>query len=131
MDFKKQSADNYFLYDTPVENIFISEYAKDAPGDYVKVYLLALMYANLGREFSSAQLAGALSLSAGQVEDAWDYWHECGLVELRSKGDDSEDKEVEFVNLKEKFFSKAPSGSSRSLSRPLLPPSYTEYSSFR
>ena len=112
MDFKKQSPDNYFLYDTPVENIFISEYAKDAPGDYVKVYLLALMYANAGKECSAAQIAGALSLTAGQVEDAFDYWQECGLVERRMKGDGSKDKITEFVNIKEKFFTKnAPSGS--------------------
>ena len=116
MDFKKQSADNYFLYDTPLENIFISEYAKDAPGDYVKVYLFALMYANLGIDISSAQLAGALSMSKTQVEDAWDYWQECGLVERRSKGDGSGDKETEFVNLKEKFFSRTSSGSGRSSS---------------
>ncbi len=114
MEFKKQSVDNYFLYDTPVENIFISEYAKDAPGDYVKVYLLALMYANLGKECSSAQIASALSMNARQVEDALDYWQECGLVERRTKGGASTEKETEFVNIKEKFFSKAPSGSGRS-----------------
>lgn len=28
---------------TPVENLFIQEYMVDAPGDYVKVYLCALM----------------------------------------------------------------------------------------
>lgn len=59
MDYRKQNIDNYFLYDTPVENIFISEYAKSAPGDYVKVYLLALMYAGLGRDFGDDRIAAA------------------------------------------------------------------------
>ena len=106
MNFKKQETNNYLLYDTPVENIFISEYAKNAPGDYVKVYLTALMYADQERDFDNAKLASALSMSAKQVEDAWDYWQECGLVERRAKAG-GKDSEIEFVSLKEKFFSKA------------------------
>ena len=47
MNFQKQNITNYNLYDTPVDNMFIGEYMATAPGDYVKVYLLALMYAEL------------------------------------------------------------------------------------
>ena len=34
-----------FLYKTRVENLFINEFLPNAPGDYVKVYLFGLMYA--------------------------------------------------------------------------------------
>ena len=104
MGFKKQQIENYLLYETPVENLFISEYAKSAPGDYVKVYLLALMYAQLGKDVSEEKLASELTLEKRQVEDALDYWQECGLVELRQSLDGSGKKEVEFVNIKEKLF---------------------------
>lgn len=114
MDYRKQNIDNYFLYDTPVENIFISEYAKSAPGDYVKVYLLALMYAGLGRDFGDDRIAAALSMEKKQVEEAWEYWEECGLVERRAKEDGSGRTEVEFVRLKEKFFGGAGAGIKRS-----------------
>ena len=43
MDFKKQNIQNYFLYDTKVDNLFISEYMPGAPANAVKVYLLASM----------------------------------------------------------------------------------------
>ena len=113
MSFRKQETENYLLCDTPVENLFISEYAKEAPGDYVKVYLLALMYANLGKDCSCEQLAGALSVSLRQIDDAWDYWNERGLVEIRTRGNE---RDIEFVSLKEKLFSKAPSGSRKASS---------------
>ena len=45
MDFKKQNIQNYFLYDTKVDNLFISEYMPGAPANAVKVYLLASMNA--------------------------------------------------------------------------------------
>ena len=114
MSFKKQTIDNYLLYDTPVENIFISEFAKEAPGDYVKVYLFAFMYADLGLDLSNEKLAGALSMSPGQISDAWDYWKECGLVNIRENKGSSDKLQIEFVNIKEKFFSKAPSRKAQS-----------------
>ena len=48
MGFIKEKTRDYFLLDTSVENIFINEYMAGAPGDFVKVYLFALMYAGLG-----------------------------------------------------------------------------------
>ena len=108
MSYIKQKSDNFLLYDTAVENIFISEYAKNAPGDYVKVYLLALMYAEYEKDVDNAKLAAELSLNKQQVEDAWDYWRECGLVEVRERGDGSGKTEIEFISIKEKFFGAAP-----------------------
>jgi len=33
MNFKKEKIQNYYLYDTHVENMFINEYMIDADGD--------------------------------------------------------------------------------------------------
>ena len=106
MKYRKQEADNYLLYDTPVENVFLSEYMKTAPGDYVKVYLLGLMYADLGLDGDDGKIASALSMSAKDVEAAWDYWKELGLCE-RLRTEDGVITEI--VSIKEKLFSKAPS----------------------
>ena len=114
MSLKKQNADNYLLYDTPVENIFISEYAKNAPGDYVKVYLLALMYAQQGLDASDSKLASEFSMSLKEVEDAWEHWRECGIVERRQRENAPNEKDTEFVNIKEKYFSKGPLQNKRS-----------------
>ena len=46
MNFKKEIIKDFYLRDTNVENIFINEYMAQAPGNYVKVYLFALMYAD-------------------------------------------------------------------------------------
>ena len=45
MNFRREKANNLYLRDTQVENIFLTEYMPGAEGDFVKVYLTALMYA--------------------------------------------------------------------------------------
>ncbi|QHI72226.1 hypothetical protein [Aminipila terrae] len=47
-NFIKKKANELYLLDTNVENVFISEYMAGAPAEYVKVYLFALMYAGRG-----------------------------------------------------------------------------------
>ena len=59
MNFYREKTDLY-LKDTAVENLFISEYMVTADGDYVKLYLLAKMYAGSGEDCSNAGLAREL-----------------------------------------------------------------------
>ena len=51
-----------------------------APGEFVKVYLYGLMYAQQGMEMSHEGLARQLHLSEDQLNDAWNYWAEMGAV---------------------------------------------------
>ena len=53
MTFRREKIKDYFLLDTSVENLFINEYMAAAPGDFVKVYLFAQMYADLGQEITN------------------------------------------------------------------------------
>lgn len=62
MRFRKEKVHDYFLLDTGVENIFINEYMTAAPGDFVKVYLFALMHAQLGIEMSHEDVAKHLCM---------------------------------------------------------------------
>jgi len=103
MDYKTQKNQNYFLYDTQVENLFIGEYMLSAPGDYVKVYLLALMFARLGEPVDSLMLAKQLSCSADTVDKAWDYWASIGVARKLPK-ENTEGYLVEILNMKEAIF---------------------------
>ena len=80
MDFKKQNIQNYFLYDTKVDNLFISEYMPGAPANAVKVYLLASMNAEANIPSDADALARKLRVSLADVEEAWDYWVKQGIV---------------------------------------------------
>lgn len=104
MDFKKTKITNYFLYDTPVDNLFISEYMLDAPGDYVKVYLLALMHAQIDDPIDNLSIAKKLSVSADTVDKAWEYWAGLGVAKKLVKDEREGSYTVEIINLKEVVF---------------------------
>lgn len=72
---------------TPVENMFIHTYLAMANGDQIKVYLYALsqVYSNDRQEIDNKNIAFEMKLTEGQVIDAWRFWQELGLVEI--KGD--------------------------------------------
>ena len=91
-----------FLYVTRVENLFINEFLPDAPGEYVKVYLFALMYAQYEEEIDSYIMAKMLGMEENEVEEAWDYWEGLGLVK-RSKDGTS----IEFIRMVERFYGKS------------------------
>ncbi len=112
MDYKKQNVQNYFLYDTHVENLFLSEYLPSAPENAVKVYLLALMHVQQGLPADSASLAKKLRLSAEDVDAAWDYWYRAGLVRLtKSSAQQGGGRNVEILNIREMVFGRRPEGS--------------------
>ena len=91
-----------FLDTTRVENLFINEYLPDAPGDYVKVYLLALMYAKYEEEIDSSVMARMLGMEEFEVEEAWEYWEARGLVKRSQDG-----SSIEFIRMVERFYGKS------------------------
>jgi len=105
MNFKKQGTSNYLIADTQVENLFISEYMAKAPGEYVKVFLYALMCAESGLECSNALLSSRLSIPETAVEGAWEYWEEKALVRrLRVYPGKSDLYDIEFVSQRDELF---------------------------
>lgn len=87
--------------DTPVNNIFIQHFMKDAGEDYLKVYLLGLSYAFISDEekFENIDLANELDLSPLKVREAWEYWKEAGIVDF-TVYDDEINFDVVFKDLK-------------------------------
>ena len=90
-----------FLYMTRVENLFINEFLPNAPGEYVKVYLFALMYAQYEQETDNEILARTLGMSEEEVEEAWEYWAARGLVSKSRDG-----SVIEFKRMVELFYGK-------------------------
>jgi len=81
---------------TPLENIFINHYMLQAPGEYVKVYILGLKYAHnpSNSTISDEDIAKALNLNVSEIKKAWDYWEKMGIIK---KNNDA----IEFYNIKE------------------------------
>jgi hypothetical protein len=62
MNFKRAVIKDFYLRDTCVENIFINEYMTQAPGDFVKVYLFALAYADFDMHMTNETIAKHLGM---------------------------------------------------------------------
>lgn len=98
-----------FLHRTKVENLFISEYLPDAPGDYVKVFLFGLMYAQYELKPNRTKLAKLLGLSETEIEEAWIYWESRGLVRIERERDanNEEVSSIVFIRKIEELYGKA------------------------
>lgn len=94
---KRARIQNEYMFDTKVENIFINEYLPSAPDNFVKVYLIALMYVDLGKNVDDEEIAKTLHIAEKEVKKAWKYWHELGAIK-RERG------EVVFCRLKENLY---------------------------
>lgn len=107
MSFKKEKIE-FYLNDTGVENIFINEYLPYAKGEYVKVYLLALMYAGHDDSISNETIAKYLNIEIEDVFKAWNYWESLGLIKKRYLSKSNQfDYNVTFLSLKKKMFKDA------------------------
>ena len=74
------------LADTPVSDIFISEYLIDAQGDFVKVYLYCLYLAKYDKEITTLDLAKKTGLQIDRVKQAIDYLTSAELAIPTEKG---------------------------------------------
>ena len=105
MNNRRQTTKEYYLFDTNVENMFINEYMPKAPGEYVKVYLFALMYADLDQPVTDEMLAKELGMKEEDVRKAWDHWEELRVIR-RLPADEDGVRSIEFLSLKEQFYGK-------------------------
>lgn len=107
MNFRREKIREYYLHNTDVENVFINEYMTTAPGDFVKVYLFALMYAGISVPISNEDIAKELEMDPEDVLKAWSYWEERKVVRKQFFSDDDRYRyRVEFLNLKEQIYGK-------------------------
>lgn len=73
---------------TPVPNSFILNHMKDAPGEYVKVFLYLLMASDLkDPELTPEKLALILSCTKADIVDALKYWESQKCLDLYYRDD--------------------------------------------
>lgn len=105
MSYFRDKTQEYFLLDTRIENIFIHEFMATAPEGYLKVYLLALMHADLGVDISRKEIARHLTMDEEDVLKAWNYWEKMGLIRKHRKDpSDQFDYDIEFISLRQQMY---------------------------
>ena len=105
MNYIKGKIKEFYLLTSEVENIFISEYMPAAPGEYVKVYLFGLMYAQENEEMTHRTLARQLRLSEEEMDRAWTYWAEMGVVRKHPHGMPGIlNYDIEFISLRGQMY---------------------------
>lgn len=84
MAFCKYSIDMLANNSTAVDNIFINNYLPYADSNFVKVYLYGLYKCqdSNSRDNTIENFANELSLSQEDIEKAFEYWQEQGLVQI-------------------------------------------------
>ena len=94
-----------YLGNISIENVFINESMPSAPGDFVKIYLFARLYAEIGRPLSDGVMARHLGVTEERIREAWDYWEENFVIrkhfdDISGEGDFT----VEFLSVKEALY---------------------------
>ena len=126
MGFIKGKVKDFYLLTTDVETIFINEYLPAAPGDYVKVYLYGLLYAQTGADMDARTFAQQLRLPDETIRQAWEYWESMGAVRRvkgKSGGADTAvpaagmQEDIEFRNLRAMMYGNGGMEGSRASSR--------------
>lgn len=108
MIFKKEKTKDFYLMDTKIENIFINEYMPQAPGDYVKIYLYACMYAEHNLEIDYRAFSKQLQVDPDVVKDAMDYWEKLGVIRKSYIFEGNSDEYlIEFINQKQLMYGKS------------------------
>ncbi len=84
MAFCKYSIDMLANNSTAVDNIFINNYLPYADSNFVKVYLYGLYKCqdSNSRDNTIENFANELNLSQEDIENAFEYWQEQGLVQI-------------------------------------------------
>ena len=104
MNYIKEKTKDFYLLDSRFENIFINEYMPAAPGDYVKVYMYASMYAEHMIPLTDKTMAEQLDMTQEKIDKAWEYWEEMGAIRRKAVELGSSEYIIEFVNLKELLY---------------------------
>ena len=84
MAFCKFSSEFVISNQTAVDNFFINEFLPSAPDNCVKVYLYGLYKCTNPNSFDNSieAFANTLNMSTQDIEDAFLYWQEQGLVQV-------------------------------------------------
>ncbi len=93
------------LGETPIENIFLNQYLQLATGNQLKVYLYGFKLAkdtSENADISDETIAKALDLTEAEVNEAWDFWLDQGIIKRYTDIDTHTDHTV-FLSLRQLY----------------------------
>lgn len=84
MSFCKFSSESIISNKTTIDNLFINEFLPYADATFVKVYIYGLYKCNNADSFDNTleDFSKILNLTHEQIEEAFEYWQEEGLVQI-------------------------------------------------
>ena len=84
MAFCKFSSEYVISKETQIDNLFINEFLPYAPAECVKVYIYGLYKCSSASAYDNTieNFAKVLNLTEEEIEDAFLYWQEQGLVQV-------------------------------------------------
>lgn len=83
--------------DTPVPDVFITEYLPSLSGDFVKVYIYCLFLGKRGKQAAASDIANKLEMGTDRVREALQRLEELGIVSRQNNGTtllDLKEKEI-------------------------------------
>lgn len=82
----EQNESSLILSQTPIPDIFFTEYLSEANGDFVKVYLYLFFLSKYSKEIKINDLSKKLELSLTVIQEAIKYWEGKGLLIRKNQG---------------------------------------------
>ncbi len=82
----EQNNAEFIFNQTPLPDVFFTEYMSEAPGDYIKVYLYLLFLSKYNKEIKINDLSKKISLPLKIIQDAISYWENINVI--TKKGSD-------------------------------------------
>lgn len=74
------------LSQTPIPDVFFTEYISQANGDFVKVYIYLYFLAKYSNDIKANDLSKRLELPLKTIQDAIKYWEDEGLLIRKGQG---------------------------------------------
>ena len=74
------------LSQTPIPDVFFTEYISQANGDFVKVYIYLYFLAKYNNDVKANDLSKRLELPLKTIQDAIKYWEDEGLLLRKGQG---------------------------------------------
>lgn len=91
MAFKNNNSSNLII-----SSVFIEKYMPQAESAFVKVYLYGLLQSTKPDSLiTNKDIANALNILESDVNNAWKYWEQCGIVSINSAFDS-----IEFLDIR-------------------------------
>lgn len=82
----EQGDSSLLLSQTPIPDIFFTEYLSQASGDSIKVYLYLFFLSKYNRDIKINDLAKKLELPLKTIQDSIKYWESVGLLIRKNQG---------------------------------------------